>query len=117
MKLLLIIIGIVLIAVGLVSLAYQGITYTSRETVVDLGPIKATADKQKTIPLPPILGGIALAGGVALLLRMAMGLPESDVSENREHDDDDADDVEHVAHDVPPYAFHSSPPTLSAHWT
>src|SRR6266478_5410748 len=68
MKLLLIIIGIVLIAVGLVSLAYQGITYTSRETVVDLGPIKATADKQKTIPLPPILGGIGLAGGVALLL-------------------------------------------------
>jgi len=68
MKLLLIIIGIVLIAVGLVSLAYQGITHTSRETVVDLGPIKATADKQKTIPLPPILGGIALAGGVALLL-------------------------------------------------
>ena len=68
MKLSLIIIGIVLIAVGLVSLAYQGITYTSRETVVDLGPIKATADKQKTIPLPPILGGIALAGGVALLL-------------------------------------------------
>jgi hypothetical protein len=68
MKLPLIIIGIVLIAVGLVSLAYQGITYTSRETVVDLGPIKATADKQKTIPLPPILGGIAFAGGVALLL-------------------------------------------------
>jgi uncharacterized membrane protein len=68
MKLPLIIIGIVLIAVGLVSLAYQGITYTSRETVVEIGPIKATADKQKTIPLPPILGGLALAGGVALLL-------------------------------------------------
>jgi uncharacterized membrane protein len=68
MKLPLIIIGIVLIAVGLVSLAYQGITYTSRETVVDIGPIKATAAKQKTIPLPPILGGLALAGGVALLL-------------------------------------------------
>lgn len=67
MKLPLIIVGIVLIAVGLVSLAYQGITYTSRETVVDLGPIKATADKQKTIPLPPILGGLALAGGVTLL--------------------------------------------------
>ena len=61
MKLPLIIIGIVLIAVGLVSLAYQGITYTSRETVVEVGPLKATADKQKTIPLPPILGGIALA--------------------------------------------------------
>jgi hypothetical protein len=68
MKLPLIIIGIVLIAVGLVSLAYQGITYTSRETVLEVGPIKASADKEKRIPLPPILGGIALAGGVALLL-------------------------------------------------
>jgi hypothetical protein len=68
MKLPLIIIGIVLIAVGLVSLGYQGITYTSRETVVDLGPIKASVDKQKTIPLPPILGGLALAGGIVLLV-------------------------------------------------
>jgi uncharacterized membrane protein len=68
MKLPLIIIGIVLIAVGLVSLAYQGITYTSRETVLEVGPIKASADKEKRIPLPPILGGIALAGRVALLL-------------------------------------------------
>jgi uncharacterized membrane protein len=68
MKLPLIIIGIVLIAVGLVSLAYQGITYTSRETVLEVGPIKASADKEKRIPLPPILGGIALVGGVALLI-------------------------------------------------
>ena len=68
MKRPLIIIGIVLIAVSLVSLAYQGITYTSRETVLDLGPIKATADTQKTMPLPPILGGLALAGGVTLLV-------------------------------------------------
>jgi uncharacterized membrane protein len=68
MKLPLIIIGIVLIAVGLVSLAYQGITYTSRETVLEVGPIKASADKEKRIPLPPILGGIALVGGGALLL-------------------------------------------------
>ena len=68
MKLSLIIIGIVLIAVGLLSLAYQGITYTSRETVFEVGPIKASADKEERIPLPPILGGIALAGGVALLL-------------------------------------------------
>ena len=68
MKLPLIIIGVVLIAVGLVSLAYQGITYTSRETVLEVGPIKASADKEERIPLPPILGGIALAGGVALLL-------------------------------------------------
>jgi hypothetical protein len=50
MKRPLIVIGIVLIAVGLLSLAYQGITYTNRETVLDLGPIKATADTQKTIP-------------------------------------------------------------------
>jgi uncharacterized membrane protein len=68
MKLPLIIIGIVLIAVGLVSLAYQGITYTSRETVLEVGPTKASADKENRIPLPPILGGIALVGGVALLL-------------------------------------------------
>jgi hypothetical protein len=67
MKLPLIIIGVILISVGLVSLAYQGITYTSRETVLNLGPIKATADTQQTIPVPPILGGLALAGGVILL--------------------------------------------------
>jgi len=68
MKRSLIIIGIVLIAVGLVSLAYQGITYTSRETVVELRPIKATADTHKTIPVPPILGGLTLAGDVMLLV-------------------------------------------------
>jgi hypothetical protein len=68
MKLPLIVIGIVLIAVGLVSLAYQGITYASRETVLELGPIKATADREKTIPVPPILRGLALAGGVTLLV-------------------------------------------------
>jgi uncharacterized membrane protein len=68
MKLPLIIIGIVLITVGLVSLAYQGITYTSRETVLEVGPIKASADKEKRIPLSPILGGIALVGGAALLV-------------------------------------------------
>lgn len=62
------IVAIILIAIGVVSLAYQGITYTSREKVLDLGPIKATADKQRTIPLPPILGGLALAGGVVLLV-------------------------------------------------
>jgi len=71
MKVPLMIIGIALVALGLIALAYQGITYTSRETVVDLGPIKATADRQRTIPLPPILGGLALAGGVALLIGSA----------------------------------------------
>jgi uncharacterized membrane protein len=60
--------GIVLIALGVLALAYQGITYTKRERVVDVGPIHATRDKTKTIPLPPILGGIALVGGIALLV-------------------------------------------------
>jgi hypothetical protein len=60
--------GIVLIVIGVVSLAYGGISYTKREKVIDLGPIQATADRQKTIPLPPLLGGLALAGGVALLI-------------------------------------------------
>jgi len=61
------IVAIILIAIGVVSLAYQGITYTTREKVLEVGPIKATAEKERTIPLPPILGGLALAGGVVLL--------------------------------------------------
>jgi len=61
-------VGIVLIVLGIVAFAYQGITYTSRETVIDIGPIKATADTQKTIPLPPILGGLMLVGGIALVV-------------------------------------------------
>lgn len=60
--------GIALIVLGLVALVYQGITYTSHETVIDLGPLHATADRQKTLPLPPVLGFLALAGGVALLV-------------------------------------------------
>jgi uncharacterized membrane protein len=62
------IIGILLIVLGVLALAYQGITYTTREKVIDLGPIKATKETEKTIPLPPILGGAALAGGVVLLI-------------------------------------------------
>ena len=62
------IVGIVLIVLGIVALAYQGITYTSRETIIDIGPIKATADTQKTIPLSPLLGGLALVGGVVLVV-------------------------------------------------
>ncbi len=61
-------IGIVLIVVGIIALAYQGITYTTREKVVDIGPIQMTADKTKTIPLPPIVGGVALLGGIILLV-------------------------------------------------
>jgi hypothetical protein len=60
--------GVILIVLGAAALVYQGITYTSRETVLDIGPIHATADRQKTIPLSPVLGLIAVAGGVALLI-------------------------------------------------
>ena len=62
------IVGIALIVLGLVALVYQGITYTSRETVIDIGPLHATADRQKTLPVPPVLGFVALAGGAALLV-------------------------------------------------
>jgi hypothetical protein len=62
------IIAIVLIVLGAISLAYGGITYTKREKVLDIGPIEATAERHKTIPLPPILGGVALAAGVGMLL-------------------------------------------------
>ncbi len=58
--------GIILIVIGIVAFAYQGITYTTREKVVDIGPIQMTAEKTKTLPLPPIVGGIALVGGIVL---------------------------------------------------
>ena len=61
-------VGVVLIALGVVALVYQGITYTSRETVVDMGPLHATADRQKTLPLSPLLGIVAVAGGVVLVV-------------------------------------------------
>jgi hypothetical protein len=61
-------IGAVLIVFGLAALVYQGITYTSRETVIDIGPVHATADREKTLPLPPIVGSVAVAGGVVLLI-------------------------------------------------
>ena len=61
--------GIVLVVIGVVSLAYQGITYTTHKKVVDLGPLQATKEEHKTIPLPPIIGVIALIGGVVVLAR------------------------------------------------
>lgn len=60
--------GIVLIALGAAALIYQGFTYTTRETVIDIGPIHATADRERTFPLPPVLGIAAIAGGVALMM-------------------------------------------------
>jgi len=69
------IIGILLIVLGLVALAYQGITYTRSEKVLEVGPITATKETKKTIPLPPVLGGVALLGGVVLLVASSSRRP------------------------------------------
>lgn len=62
------IVGIILIVLGVIALAYGGISYTREEEILDVGPIEATAERRETIPLPPILGGLALAGGIVLLI-------------------------------------------------
>ena len=60
--------ALVLIAVGVIALVYQGISYQSQDRVVDLGPLHVTAERTHTLPLPPIAGAVALLGGVALLI-------------------------------------------------
>jgi drug/metabolite transporter (DMT)-like permease len=60
-------IGVILIVLGLFGLAWGGFTYTTREKVVDIGPIHATREKTHDVPIPPIAGALALIGGVALL--------------------------------------------------
>ena len=62
------VIGVILIVIGVVALAYQGITYTTSEKVVDLGPLKVETEREKTIPLPPVVGIAALVGGVVLVV-------------------------------------------------
>jgi len=62
-----IILGILLVVLGGLALAYQGFNYTRRERVLDIGPIHATADTQEHVPLPPLVGGLALAAGAVLL--------------------------------------------------
>ena len=62
------VLGIVLIVLGIGALVYQGFTYTTKEKVLDLGPLQATATRQKTVPLPPIVGIVAVVAGVALLM-------------------------------------------------
>ncbi len=62
------IVAILLIVIGILALAYQGITYTKSEKVLEVGPITATKETKKTIPLPPILGVAALVCGVVLLI-------------------------------------------------
>jgi hypothetical protein len=60
--------GILLVVLGAIALAYQGFTYTTHKKVLDLGPVQATKSETHTVPLPPILGGIALVGGISLLV-------------------------------------------------
>ncbi len=61
-------VGIILIVLGVLALVYQGIQYTTREKILDIGSIKVSADTKKTIPLPPIVGGVALAAGIVLVV-------------------------------------------------
>jgi len=67
------VVGILLIILGIVGLAYPRINYTTREKIVALGPIEATKEAKKSIPLPPILGGLSLAGGIVLLVASGKG--------------------------------------------
>lgn len=60
-------IAIILIVIGITAFGYQGISYTTREKVVDIGPLHMTAEKTRTIPLPPIVGAIALVSGIVLI--------------------------------------------------
>jgi hypothetical protein len=68
------IVGLFLIVVGLVALLYGGISYTRREKVLDIGPIEATTETRETIPMSPLLGALALAGGVILMVADRRGL-------------------------------------------
>lgn len=70
-----VLIGIVLIILGVVVIAYQGVTYTSRVEIIDIGPIQATHETKKTIPFSPILSGLALAGGIVLVIMGAKNKP------------------------------------------
>ncbi len=61
-------VGIFLVVIGMIALIYQGVTYTTREKIFQIGPIEAQKEEKKTIPLPPILGALALAGGIVLVV-------------------------------------------------
>ena len=63
--------AIVLIVIGVIALAYGGISYTREKKVIDIGPIEATAKTRETIPLPPLLGVAAIVGGIAMLVMSA----------------------------------------------
>ena len=63
----LMIVGILLVLLGIVALSYQRITYTTEEKIAEIGPLKATAEREKSIPLPPVLGGLALVAGAVMV--------------------------------------------------
>ena len=60
--------SILMIILGVVALTYQGITYTTKEKAIDIGPLQITAERTHTLPVLPILGGIAIVGGLILFL-------------------------------------------------
>jgi len=62
------IVGIILIAIGVIALAYGGFTYTTREKVIDAGPLQVSADKEHHVPFSPVLGAICLVGGIVLVV-------------------------------------------------
>ncbi len=64
----LIITGILFIVLGIASLTYGGITYTTEETVLDIGPLEAEVENKETIPLSPVLGVVSLLAGSAMLI-------------------------------------------------
>jgi hypothetical protein len=60
--------GLILIVLGVIALIYQGFTYTTHKKVLDVGPIQATKEEHHSVPLPPVLGALALIGGVVILV-------------------------------------------------
>ena len=60
--------GVLLIVAGVLALVYQQISYTTRETVLDIGPVEATAERRRTVPLPPLVGIAAVAGGIIFII-------------------------------------------------
>lgn len=65
------VVGVLLIILGIAGLAFGGLSFTHKEKVLDLGPIQASADKKESLPIPPILGALAIVGGVVLVATSA----------------------------------------------
>ena len=61
------VVGVLLVVLGIIALSYQRITYRTEEKIAEIGPLKATAEREKSIPLPPVLGGLALVAGAVMV--------------------------------------------------